>query len=300
VTTGGAMSNAGVVAGPESAAALPPPLPAGYAIAPGYEVLEHLNRGAALDVYEVFSTERMCSCVAKVVRPDRLGVPRVVRRLINEGEALRSLAHPHVVRLLDMRAGPEPLVILETLTGPPLDYLIYQRARRPSATDIAQLGVHLCSAVHYLHGRGYLHLDIRPDNVIVECGVAKLVDLSLARPPGRSSPGIGTRDYLAPEQATGGELSAATDVWGLGATLYEAAAGIPPFAPVDEAEAAIFDGDGYLQLRRGAFPLARWRRRLPAQFTAVVEQTLVTDPRARPTVLELLRVLDELANPPAG
>ncbi|MCW2503422.1 MAG: hypothetical protein JWO79_1706 [Actinomycetia bacterium] len=277
--------------------ALPPPLPAGYPLAPGYEVLEHLNRGAALDVYEVFSTERMCSCVAKVVRPDRLGVPRVLRRLVNEGEILGSLAHPHVVRLLDLRAGPPPLVILETLTGPPLDYLVYQRARRPSAADIAQLGSHLCSAVHYLHGRGYLHLDIRPGNVIVQWGVAKLVDLSLARPPGRGSAGIGTPDYLAPEQATGGELTAATDVWGLGATLYEAAAGIPPFAPVDDAEAAISDSGGYLQLRRGPYPLRRWRRRLPPEFTAIVEQALIADPRARPTVLQLLSVLDELANP---
>jgi serine/threonine protein kinase len=200
------------------------------------------------------------------------------------------------VRLLDLLTAPQPVVVVETLTGPPLDYVIYHRSRRPSAAEIAQLGIHLCSAVHYLHGRGYLHLDIRPNNVIVQCGVAKLVDLSLARPPGRASRGIGTRDYLAPEQATGDELTAATDVWGLGATLYEAAAGIPPFAPANDDDAAIWDAGGYLQLHRRADPLRRWRRRLPSSFSAVVERCLIPAPGDRPSVAELTRILEQLAD----
>src|SRR3982751_1577681 len=76
-------------------------------------------------------------------------------------------------------------------------------------------------------GEGVLHLDIRPANVMAEAGIAKLIDLSLAGVPGPARPGRGTRHYMAPEQALGGTLSAATDVWGIGATLYEAATGEP-------------------------------------------------------------------------
>ena len=69
----------------------------GDRVASGYEVIAHLSRGTALDVYDAWSLERDCRCVVKVVRPDRR-VPRVRRRLVQEGELLLELAHPHIVR----------------------------------------------------------------------------------------------------------------------------------------------------------------------------------------------------------
>ncbi|MBC2863766.1 serine/threonine-protein kinase [Streptomyces mexicanus] len=206
-----------------------PPLPPGTRPAPGYEILGHLARTGWLDVYDAWSEERACRCVLKVVRPDRRGHKETAERLLREGRWLREFSHPHLVRAYETVETPEPLVVLETLGGETLSHLIQRLERRPAATDVALLGVQLCSAVHYLHGRGLLHLDLKPSNVVVECGRAKVLDLSAARPPGPAPPGVGTFCYLAPEQARGGRLTAAADVWGIGVTLYEVACGDVPF-----------------------------------------------------------------------
>jgi eukaryotic-like serine/threonine-protein kinase len=284
---------------PVTGTALDPPLPQGAMLAPGYRVLTHVSRGQALDVYEVFSDERLCSCIAKVVRPDRRQVGRVAARLQREGDVLRQLAHPHLVRCWDVLAEPQLTVVLETIPGPTLEEAVEDRGRRLSAEDLAHLGRHLCSALHYLHAHGVLHLDIRPANVMVEAGIARLIDLSLAGTPGPACGGRGTREYMAPEQARGGWMSAATDVWGVGAALYEAATGEPPFAPLDEAEDRVHEAGGYLQLRRPAPPLRYWGRRLPRRLGAVIERCLSADPAARPGVDEVYvtlgTVLDEIA-----
>ena len=284
---------------PPAAADVDPPLAAGTVLAPGYQVLKHISRGQALDVYEVFSDERLCSCIAKVVRPDRRQVGRVAVRLQHEGDILRRLAHPHLVRCWEVLTEPQLTVILETVPGPTLEEAVEDRDQRLPAAALAHLGRHLCSALHYLHGEGVLHLDIRPANVMSQAGIAKLIDLSLAGAPGPASRGRGTRDYMAPEQALGESMSAATDVWGVGATLYEAATGEPPFAPLDEAEDQECEAGGYLQLRRPAPPMRHWGRRLPRRLGAVIERCLATDPAARPSVDELYAelgaVLDDIA-----
>ncbi len=77
----------------------PRPLARGSAIAPGYEVIEHLSRGRTLDVYDVWSDERACRCIAKTLRADRSEDRWARRRLETEGRLLRRLTHPHIVRL---------------------------------------------------------------------------------------------------------------------------------------------------------------------------------------------------------
>ncbi|MFJ7146901.1 serine/threonine-protein kinase [Streptomyces sp. NPDC100445] len=215
---------------PRPPAALAP----GAEPAPGYEVLAHLTRTGWLDVYDAWSVERACRCVIKTVRPDRRDEKRLRERLLREGGWLREFTHPHLTRAYETFESPEPLVVLETLTGETLSHLVHRLRRRPGAADVALLGVQLCSAIHYLHGRGLLHLDVKPSNVVVDCGHAKVLDLSVARPPGPAPAGVGTRGYLAPEQARGGPLTAAADVWGIGVTLFEVACGDVPFPRDDD------------------------------------------------------------------
>jgi eukaryotic-like serine/threonine-protein kinase len=242
-------------------------VPAGAAIAPGYRAVAHLRRGKGIDVYEVWSSERSCTCVAKVLRPELRSDARWRRRLRREGRLLLSLSHPHIVRAYELRERPDLVVVLESLTGATLAHLIESRGRL-SAADVAWLGIHLCSAVGYLHRRGMLHLDVKPSNVVADNGDAKLLDLSVARPPGTAGKRVGTVPYMAPEQLALGELTAATDVWGIGATLHEAATG----TRVDGAAHA---------------PRSRLGR--------AVADCLDASPRQRPSVRELAELLEPIA-----
>ena len=262
----------------------PPASEPGEELAPGYEVIEHLSRGDALDVYDVWSRERSCRCAVKVLRPDRRTHERTRRRLLTEGHLLEQLTHPHLVRAYETIEEPDPIVILETLTGETLSYTIARRARRLALLELAYLGLHLCSAVEYLHGQGYLHLDLKPSNIMSACGIAKVLDLSLSSPPGERKSGAGTRAYMAPEQARGGYVDTPADLWGIGAVLYEAAAGRPPF----ELEE---DGPKYPQLTCPADPIRR-HRRLPQEFAAQIDACLALEPSKRPSVQALASALE--------
>jgi serine/threonine protein kinase len=266
-----------------------PLLSAGTCLTSGYTVIAHLRRGHDLDVYDVWSQERGCRCVAKVPRPDRLAHRATRQRLIREGRLLERLTHPHIVRAYETLTEPSPIVILETLTGATLKHLITSRDRRLPLTAVAYLGLHVCAALHYLHHQGIVHLDLKPSNIVSDRGLAKVLDLSIARPPGRGSRGIGTPQYMAPEQVRGGLLSAATDVWGLGLVLFEAATGRQPFAAAD-ADAT---ETRYAQLERRVESV-RCHRRVPALFATAIAQCLDPEPARRPTVDELCTLLNRL------
>jgi serine/threonine protein kinase len=277
-------------------------------IAPGYRVIEHLSRTRRLDTYEVWSEERACSCVAKTLRPDRRDDPRARAALEQEGRLLMELTHPHIVRGYALLTDPEPVVIMETLDGETVAHLIDRHPGGLEGEQVAWLGLHVSSALRYLHHHGLLHLDVKPANIVADGGRAKLIDLSLARAPGEHRAGIGTWCNLSPEQARGGQLGPPADVWGLGTVLYEAATGEPAFddgegswtdAPSwtedDEAPGPTWHTEdqlaaGYPQLD-GPAPSAAEDPRVPAALAAAIDACLAFDPAERPTLDELAQAL---------
>lgn len=266
----------------------PPMLAASGTLPAAYRVLGQVRRGAVLDVYDVWSEERACRCVAKVLRPDRVGDEQARRRLLREGRLLLRLSHPHIVRAYAVITAPAPAVILETLTGATLGRVLAERPRGLPVRDVAVLGLHLCSAMHYLHQHGVLHLDLKPSNIVCERGVAKVLDLDIARRPGRG-PRHGTREYMAPEQVRGEWVTPAADVWAAGVVLFQAASGRLPFG----FEAA---GDSYPQLTRRATRLTG--RGARAALAGVIGAALQPLPADRPGVLELGRSLEAIVGEP--
>lgn len=266
-----------------------PPFSAGQLLAPGYEIKEHLHRSNDYDVYDVHSDERACNCVAKVPRPDRLPELKVRRALLREGDLLTTLKHPHIARAYEVLETPRPTVILETLTGETLAHLIDESPKKLPVEEICFMGIHLCSATHYLHRHGLLHLDLKPSNIVAERGMAKVLDLSLARPPGKGKAGIGTDQYMSAEQAAGGYLGPAADVWGIGAVLFEAATGEIPFNNHEDSGKYEY----YEQLERSADTVKK-HRRVPAAFDTLVGSCLLTDPAGRPSVSQLAAALEDL------
>jgi eukaryotic-like serine/threonine-protein kinase len=253
---------------------------------PGYRVIEHLTRTNRLDTYEIWSEERACSCVAKTLRPDRRGDERAREALVHEATRLIEFTHPHIVRGYELVTDPELVFIMETLDGETLAHLVDRSPGGLPPEDVAWLGTHLASALRYLHNRGLLHLDVKAGNVIADSGRAKLIDLSLARPPGVYKAGIGTWANMAPEQARGGELGPAADVWGLGTVLYEAASG--DYAFDDEASESV----EYPQLH---VPPPSARGHAPDALAAVIDACLTIDAGGRPPLEDVMERLRPFA-----
>ena len=160
--------------------------------------------------------------VVKVLRPGWKA--RWIESLGREVRALRRVVHPAFPRLLvDGRRDELPHLAVEYLDGPALDQCAAADGPFPAA-DVARLGVLLLGAVRALHATGVAHLDITPANVLLVDRRPRLIDLGTARPLGRrllAGEPLGTEGFVGPElaEASGGEVSAAADVYGVGATL---------------------------------------------------------------------------------
>jgi serine/threonine protein kinase len=282
-----------------------------------------VNRGREFEIYDAWSAARQARCVVKVLRSGGAERDAWRSRLMLEGRLLSSLDHPHLVRGYEVYLKPRPAVVLETLGGSTVGHVVGRGTRLPAGL-VAHLGQQVASALHYLHGHGYLHLDVKPGNVIVDGGRARLIDLSLAQPPGPVAKGLGTRAYLSPEQGSGGVAAAAADVWGLGLLLYEAAAGLNPYrasrgtrAAADVRSGSNPDSGGdraassgassgadscstcgqamsFRQVTERAPALRTVRPRLPRALTGVVDAALELDAADRPTMPELRRVMVEV------
>jgi serine/threonine protein kinase len=207
----------------------------GDEVAPGLSVLDTLGGGRRFEVYLAFSERHWSTCAVKLMRPDKVGDEKAQAALAREAELLARLAHPVVVRGFDaVLDGERPHLMLEYLDGPHLSHLV-RRYGTLQADQLVPLALSLAAALHYLHSEGVVHLDVKPSNVIMGAP-PRLIDLSLARTVQEATKldhHVGTDGYMAPEQRQPAELGppgTPADVWGLGATLYDAIAGEPPGA----------------------------------------------------------------------
>jgi serine/threonine protein kinase len=272
--------------------------PEGEQIVPGRFAQRLLGGGWSYEAYVAFDEALLYPVVVKLLRPDRVGDPSSVRGLRSEAETLRSISHPAIARLLDAQpTGARPHLVLELVDGPRLSTLI--RRYGPLAIEqVAPLAAELGAALHYLHGRRLVHLDVKPKNVIM-AGPPRLIDFSIARSvmaARETTQPIGTDPYMAPEQCdpeAGTPMQAASDVWGLGATMYEAIAGRPPFGPVSEG--ADTPGSRWPQLLRDPEPLSN---DVPAALAATVMSCLERRPEDRPTAAAVVAALEPMLRRP--
>jgi serine/threonine protein kinase len=144
---------------------------------------DELGPGGRSKRYQAFLTwndELLAPTVVKILRPDQVDDGAARRTIKREGELLRHIDHPYFLRLLAGDTdGPRPFIELEFLDGPRLSTLIHCHGIL-SDEQLYPLGRQLVAAVHHLHGRGLLHLDIEPRNVIMG-PVPRLIDMSIAR-----------------------------------------------------------------------------------------------------------------------
>jgi serine/threonine protein kinase len=260
-------------------------------------VLRRLGGGRLYEVLLVWDDVRLAVLVAKVLRPDQASEPGALGDLRREAGALDRLAHPILVRGFDaVLSGPRPYLLIEHLEGPTLRALLEESG--PLALEqLLPLGLHVAGALHYMAHDGWVHLDVKPDNVVM--GVPpRLIDLSVARTVAcarRATGPIGTDGYMAPEQCDAarraGELGPPADVFGLGATLYHALSGRRPFPRAAGARDSSDPAVRFPQLVRAPEPLGR---RVPRALAGNVLAALAPAPADRPTAAELAAGLEPL------
>jgi serine/threonine protein kinase len=266
----------------------------GHEIAPGRTVLKPLGGGNRYEVYLVWDDHLFAVMVAKIVRPDLVGDEGALHGLRREAEALDALAHPVVLRGFGSSLdGDYPHLLVEHLEGPTLRRLIGRGGRLP-IEQVLPLGLHVAAAVHYMAGEGWVHLDLKPDNLVM--GIPpRVIDLSLARTVERArrlTDYIGTNAYMPPEQCVPrGDVGPPADVWGLGATLYQAIAGRLPFSRPRSRDDHDPPDERFPQLTEEPRP---WPVRVPEPLSEAVMGCLRKDPEARPTAAELALMLQPL------
>jgi serine/threonine-protein kinase len=261
----------------------------GDEIAPGRFALTKLGGGFRYEAYLTWDETLYSIVVVKVVRPHLVENERALRGLNTEYEMLRRLSHPVILRAFDaVLDGPRPHLVLEHLEGPRLSTLIRKYDRLP-LEQLLPLALQLCSAVHYLAYNEVCHLDLKPTNIIMS-GPPRLIDLSIARTFEQAAArgqGIGTDDYMSPEQCDPdrfGPVGPASDIWGLGVSLYEAATGRLPFTKrgAENRWPATLE-----EVRPFAHPV-------PDALAKPILSSLDKNPANRPTAAELHDVLEPL------
>ena len=269
-------------------------LKVGDELVPGRRIQESLGGGIRYQAFLTWNEDLLAPTVVKILRPDLVEDDGARRSIAKEGELLRRIDHPYFMRLLASDTdGPKPFIELEFLDGPRLSTLL-RRHGVFVGEQLYPLGRQLAAAIHYLHKQGLLHLDVKPRNIIMG-PVPRLIDLSIARRfddvPTLRSP-IGTDAYMAPEQCDRALLQTigpATDVWGIGVTVYEAATGQLPFP---RSQRGGSDEERWPQLVHEPEPP---HRKVPSKVAAIVMACMDRDPAKRPSPLELFEAFDEFA-----
>jgi serine/threonine-protein kinase len=205
-------------------------------VLPGYQLLERIEGGATATLYRARRVSSRRAVAVKMSRTGPEAEPGDRRRIGRETATLRALCHPNVVRILDSgEYDGRAFFAAEWLPGGSLaDQL---RAGPLTLAVVLRLGQELGRALGHLHQRRFVHLDLRPSNILFsQGGRAKLIDFGLARRLHcaggltRADGPLSDPRYVAPEDAAGGRrLGPPADLHALGAVLYEALTGRPPF-----------------------------------------------------------------------
>lgn len=209
-----------------------------------YEIVSLIGRGGMGDVWLAEDRHLNRPVALKLLPEEFAGDPGRVRRFEQEGRAVLALNHPNIITLYDFGHADEGYYIAtEFVDGEDLRVRMSE-GRRLSVTESIEIALQLCSALATAHEIGIIHRDIKPENVMVRRdGYVKLLDFGLARmsearsddvnisPLSLTSPGmvIGTASYMSPEQARGYRVDGRSDIFSLGAVLYEMLTGRPAF-----------------------------------------------------------------------
>jgi eukaryotic-like serine/threonine-protein kinase len=258
-----------------------------------YRLERPLGHGGMATVYLARDTELERPVAIKILAENLAQDEALRRRFLREARLAARLSHPNVVSVYDAGENEQgrPYIVMERVEGRTLADLVRERGRLPADEAVA-LAVQACHGLAHAHAAGLVHRDVKPQNLLLtRDGRLKIADFGIARAAETTAltqqgTVLGTAAYLSPEQASGEEVTAATDVYGLGAVLYELLTGRPPYEFESLADLAAKQSEGAIT------PVSELAPDVPRRVEDAVMRALARNPAFRPSsAAELAREL---------
>jgi serine/threonine protein kinase len=269
-------------------------------VAGRYRLVSELGRGGMGVVWEAFDELLHRSVAVKEVQfPATLPEAdreRLAGRTLQEARAVAKVDTPAAVRVYDIvEQDARPWIVMELLRGTTLSSVVAERGGLPEA-EVARVGLALVDALEAAHAAGVLHRDVKPSNVLLaEDGRVALTDFGIATVEGEAGEAttgvvLGSPSYVAPERLSGERPTAAADYWALGATLWTALEGRPPYAGATP----------YAVLSAVSTSEPPGCTHCSPSMRVLVHALMARDPLLRPSVDAVRSALSELAEAPDG
>jgi serine/threonine protein kinase len=201
-----------------------------------YHILEKLGEGGMAVVYKAYDTRLERNVAVKVITPSREHSEKFLKRFEREARALAKLSHPNIVGVIDYgEQNGLPYLVMEYI---PAGTLKQKLGKLSSWQDSAHLLLPIARALAYAHSQGVVHRDVKPSNILLtqsgepmltDFGIAKLLEAEETVDLTGTGVGVGTPEYMAPEQARGQSVDARADIYSLGVVFYEMVTGRKPY-----------------------------------------------------------------------
>jgi len=250
-----------------------------------YHIQARLGEGAMANVYRAYDPQIQRTLAIKVLKREYCRNPQFADRFLREARAAGALSHPNIVTIYDVgEIEGFPYIAMELLDGEPLDKVAARRGQFP-AEEVLKIGRQLADALRYAHDQGVVHRDVKPSNIMLGAdGSVKILDFGIARVEQdnaaagsvRTQVGqvLGTPRYMSPEQALGQELDGRSDLFSVGAVLYELLTARPAFTGASAATLA-------LQITQQPPPPIDVKPECPKGLRFIVEKLLEKRPQKR-------------------
>jgi serine/threonine protein kinase len=267
---------------------------------PGYTINAKLAEGGCAQIFAGIEQSSGRKVAIKILHGRNLANKVELKRIVDEGNLGMKLKHDNLVRTYATgMSGNLPYIVLEYIKGRMLRDLIADKYLLGNVETLI-LAKSLCHVVRYLHDSNILHKDIKPDNIMIgERGEVKLLDLGFAEIPKTFSLFAskrldGSPAYMAPELLLTKKASVATDIYAIGCTLYEAAAGFTPFEGMSDAETIAKQTN----LKYSAPPVTQKNSRISALTEKTILRALQKDVAQRYKSID--EIMLDLARNPAS
>jgi eukaryotic-like serine/threonine-protein kinase len=255
---------------------------AGDVVADRYELEQLVGSGGMSSVFRARDRVLERTVALKVLHERLTSHNDVVERFGREAKLVAGLSHHNIVAVIDRGEDHgSPFIVFEYVAGENLKQVVGRDGALP-VEQALELGIEIAGALAFAHEKGFVHRDVKPQNVLLNGkGEAKVTDFGIARPiearDGETATGtvLGTCDYISPEQAQGRHVDELTDVYSLGVVLYELLTGEVPYT-----------GDNFVAIAMQHInapppPVSLKRPEVPRHVETAIERALSKDPAAR-------------------